>query len=201
MGKKIGLILVGLFLLILAASALTGGNIGIGAKPVASEEQLETVLAGIEGEEVYRYAHYEGYDHETANLYILLKQETGYDLVYARSLLRGGVGYHASKARYVYDKWSEWIFKDGETLWRQWIGGDSQKNFFGEEGMLYHRTLWHYLEDGTDTEPHLYWGVVPKGAIKAELLFSEDFLDTGMQFVVFETDVPLETEIPVVMAE
>ncbi|MBR2382792.1 MAG: hypothetical protein IKA89_03490, partial [Anaerotignum sp.] len=73
MGKKIGLILVGLFLLILAASALTGGNIGIGAKPVASEEQLETVLSGIEGEEVYRYAHYEGYDHETANLYILLK--------------------------------------------------------------------------------------------------------------------------------
>lgn len=198
MAKKIAVALVVFFLLVLAAAVLEDGNIGIGAKPVAKEDQLQSVLSGIEGDEVYRYAHYEGYDYETANLYVLLKQEKGYDLVYARPMLRGGTGYHASKARYVYDKWSEWIFKEGETLWRQWKGGESQKHTFDVNGLLYHHTLWHYLEDGTRIEPHLYWGVVPEGAAAENLLFAEDFPDTGMQFVVFETEKPLVTEVPMI---
>lgn len=201
MTKKISVALVVFFLLILAASVMEGGNIGIGAKPVAKEEQLQAVLSGIEGAEVYRYAHYEDYDNEIANLYVLLKQEDGYDLVYVRPMLKGGVYSHSYKARYVYDKWSEWIFKDGETLWRQWMGGDSQKHMVGKEGLLYHRTLWHYLEDGTNTEPHLYWGVVPKDVIEEKLLFAEDFLDTGMQFVIFETELPMETDTPIILAD
>lgn len=198
MHKRIGLAVIVLFLLILGMSALEGGNIGIGNKPVAREEQLQTVLSGIEGEEVCRYAHYEDGDNEIANLYLLFRQEAGYEMAYVRPMLQGGVHAGSYKARYVYDLKEEWLFERGESRWRKWNGKPGEQHDFDETGLLYMRTLWYTLEDGTKTEPILYWGLVPEGAVEEPLLFSEEFGDTGLRFVVFETEEPLVTEIPVI---